>query len=125
MEFYSERCSDWLEKNPNIHPNKLAMEVKRFQGMLDKTPATDADSIDDLQLTVQLLDDRIQSVSTSQTEVPKPQNNNNWDTSSLTQHGETQVEVLDPVTKAQRKSQILTIPGVQLGTATLKRRDKN
>jgi hypothetical protein len=84
MEFYSERCGDWLEKTPNIHPDKLAMEITRFQGMLAQLGAdpgsdnssssgngssnnngssSDNDELaEDLALTIQLLEERLHVV---------------------------------------------------------------
>ncbi len=61
MEFYSERCADWLEKNTNIHPKKLEMEISRFNSMLTEAETKDAESdeVDDLTLTLQLLQERL------------------------------------------------------------------
>ena len=137
MEFYSERCSDWLDKNHNIHPDKLAMEIQRFENMLNQSQAASdteqQDHIDDLQLTIQLLQERLTSFSVEPTdqlpasavETAPMSNNESWDTSSLTGHGEQATEVLDPATRAQRKKEILNIPGIQLASAGLKTRPKD
>lgn len=136
MEFYSERCSDWLEKNKHIHPDKLTMEVQRFEKLLNENHTQNdiqqQDHIDDLHLTIQLLKERLASLvveepnkerkKTIQT-IEKPINEP-WDMSSLTHHGEQATEILDPETRAQRKSEILNIAGIQLGTSDLKKRKK-
>ena len=137
MEYYSERCADWLEKNNNIHPDKLNMEINRFQSLLNEAERLeDQDSFDDLQLTVQLLSERLatftetaphQSEASEQAPAPSQQTDSSkttWDTTSLTHHGEQPSEILDSQTKAQRKSELLKIPGIQLGTSALKNASK-
>lgn len=59
MEFYSERCQDWLEKSDRIHPDKLAMELERFKKMHEACSEEDQESKEDLALTVQLLQERL------------------------------------------------------------------
>ena len=136
MEFYSERCADWLDNNPNIHPVKLSMEVKRFQSMLATAEQqNNPDQIDDLQLTVQLLSERLNSQTLTQPAVntdtspsanalDTDQETTLWDASSLTHHGEQTPEILDVATREKRKDQLLMVPGIQLGTSSLKRREK-
>ena len=136
MEFYSERCADWLDNNPNIHPDKLSMEVKRFQSMLANAELqNNPDQIDDLQLTVQLLSERLNGealtqsaantvTSPSATAHDTDQQAALWDASSLTHHGEQAPEILDDATKEKRKDQLLMVPGIQLGTSSLKHREK-
>lgn len=59
MEFYSERCQDWLEKSDRIHPDKLAMELERFKKMHEACSEENQESKEDLALTVQLLQERL------------------------------------------------------------------
>ncbi|CAA0091587.1 Uncharacterised protein [BD1-7 clade bacterium] len=152
MEYYSERCSDWLDKNTTIHPKKLAMEIERFQKMLKDTEAqqSDTDQVDDLELTVQLLRERLfqidptGEVSGIPTTNEAPQATADainipndvaaaqtaTDASApasanqwdLTPLVPTDIEpeILDEATRQQRKQDILQIPGVNLGT-TLKK----
>lgn len=136
MEHYSERCSDWLDKNHHIHPNKIEMEIKRFRNMLDlaqRQQETDQDNIEDLHLTVQLLEERLIRLQVSPPQTDKSVNNqrtsptssvtetaSTWDTSSLTQHDGSQIEVLPNDIRASRKKALLDLPGIQLGTKNLK-----
>lgn len=129
MQHYSERCSDWLEKNANIHPDKIDMEIRRFRSMLEnaeKQSVKDQDSLDDLLLTVQLLEERRQNYNSSLnshqlTDTTKETDSAlMWDTGSLTDHDTAEPEKLPEDIKALRKAELLEIPGVQLGIKNLK-----
>ena len=124
MEFYSERCNDWLEKNNNIHPKKLNMEVARFQKMLSDNESQQPiqqDHIDDLKLTLQLLNERLITPD-QKIDMPAPEQEQHWDTSSLTHHEQASHESLSLLEKTQRREAILACNGIQLGTANLKKR---
>lgn len=133
MEFYSERCQDWLNKSQRIHPDKLAMEVERFKKMHDECNPDNTEAKDDLALTVQLLEERLhedQLVQADDTASISPEayplsdtpNEHNavWDLNSLTDPAGVEIEVLDLQTKAARKQALLDHPSIGLGAAVIK-----
>ncbi len=136
MEFYSERCHDWLEKNDKIHPDKIRMEIKRFESLLSQAEQESLnDNIDDLSLTIQFLNERLSSLSDVKTSITNNEfdaqkhdhssDDGNWDSSSLTNFDPKKVERLSPVEKQERHAALLTFEGIQLGTNSLKKRDLN
>lgn len=144
MEFYSERCQDWLNKSQRIHPDKLVMEVDRFKKMYDACGPDDIDAKEDLALTVQLLEERLQadqqnlvpSQESSEpslsdlspdayqlSDTPKAQDLA-WDLQSLTDPSDIEVEVLDTKTKTARKKALLNHPSIGLGVSGIKQRSE-
>ena len=136
MEFYSERCHDWLENHVNIHPEKIQMEIKRFQHLLMQAEKqTLTDNIDDLNLTLQFLQERLSQLNENSStlaknsEVVPHQDEANfeqsWDSSSLTSYDQRKIERLSSIEKNQRKVALLNIEGIQLGTSNLKQSVKD
>lgn len=143
MEFYSERCQDWLNKSQRIHPDKLVMEIERFKKMHEECRLDDIEAKEDLALTVQLLEERLdadqldlveKSEDASQDHAVTPesfklsdtpnQQGPNWDLDSLTDPLGIETEILDTETKKARKQALLDHPSIALGVAGIKNNNR-